>query len=406
DPGLDRYQASGHASAEEIGMIPVSYNVRSLAARRSTTVAAVFGVALVVFVFASVLMLSNGITQAMRVTGSPSNPIILRKGSKAELQSGIEEGSVGILRASPEAASGPQGTLGAAEVVVLITAPKAGTNGVTNVAVRGVSPESFLVHEGVKMVEGRNFTPGSDEVIIGKGIASRLVGADLGRELALKHNRSVKIVGFLSTGGSSFDSEIWGDRNTIQAIFGRQGTVSSVTLRLKEPSAFEALKTRIGSDPRLGLDVKRELAYYEEQSQGLSIFIKALGLVIAIFFSVGAMIGAMITMYAQVAQRGREIGVLRALGFRRRKVLASFLLEATLLSLVGGALGAVGALAMSFVTFSTLSLQSFSEVVFRFVPTPSILVSALVFASAMGLLGGLFPAIRAARLAPVEAMRE
>ena len=387
-------------------MIPISYNWRSLTARRSTTLAAAFGIALVVFVFASVLMLSNGIEETMRATGAPRNAIILRKGSQAEMQSGIEEAAVSVLRAAPEAAAAAQGTMSTAEVVVLITATKAGTSGVTNVVVRGVSPESFQVHERVKIVEGRNFSPGTDEVIVGRGISTRLVNAGIGQEISLQRNRSVKIVGLFSADGSSFESEIWGDLNTVRAIFNRHGSVSSVTLRMKDPNAFETLKTRIASDPRLGLDVKRESAYYEEQSQGLSIFIRALGLVIAVFFSVGAMIGAMITMYAQIAQRGREIGTLRALGFRRRKILASFLLESILLALAGGAIGILGALGMSFVRFSTISFQSFSEVVFRFSPTLGILAAALAFASVMGLLGGLFPAIRAARVSPVQAMRE
>lgn len=416
-------------------MIPVAYNIRSLAARRSTTMAAAIGIALVVFVFASVLMLSNGVKATMQATGSPSNAIIMRKGSQAEMQSGIEEASVGILRSSPEVAPAGQGTLSTAEVVVLITAAKAGTGGdkagtggdkagtggdkagtggektgtsggVTNAVVRGVMPESFALRDKLKIVEGRNFTPGSDEVIVGKGIASRLKGVEIGRELSLKRNRPVKVVGIFSADGSSFESEIWGDLNTVRAIFNRQGSVSSVTLRLKDPSAFEALRMRIASDPRLGLEAKREPTYYEEQSQGLSLFISVLGLVIAVFFSAGAMIGAMITMYGQVAQRSHEIGTLRALGFRRRNILFSFLLVAILLSLAGGGLGILGALGMSFVRFSMISFQSFSELVFRFTPTPMILVVSLLFASVMGLLGGFFPAVRASRVSPVAAMRD
>ncbi len=387
-------------------MIPIAYNIRSLAARRSTTIAAALGIALVVFVFAAVLMLANGIEQTMRATGAPSNAIILRKGSQAEMQSGIEEAAVAVLRASPEAAPAASGTMSTAEVVVVITAPKAGTRGVTNAVVRGVTSESFMLRDKLRIVQGRNFAPGSDEVIVGQGIATRLSGVEIGRELSLKRNRPVKVVGMFSADNSSFESEIWGDLNTIRAIFNRQGSVSSVTLRLKDPSSFEDLRKRIASDPRLGLEVKREPTYYDEQSQGLSIFIKSLGLVIAVFFSVGAMIGAMITMYAQVAQRSREIGTLRALGFRRRKVLFSFILEAILLSLVGGAIGVVGALAMSWVRFSTISFQSFSEVVFRFTPSPGILLASLLFASLMGLLGGFLPAIRAARVSPVAAMRD
>lgn len=381
-------------------MIPVAYNLRSLAARRSTTIAAALGIALVVFVFASVLMLANGLEASMRATGSPANAIILRKGSQAEMQSAIDEGAMAVLRASPEAA------MSTAEVVVLITAPVVGRTGVTNAAVRGVAPESFQLRGRIRIIEGRDFMPGSDEVIVGKGIARRLDGVKVGGELSLKRNRPVRVVGIFSADGSSFESEIWGDLRAIQGILNRQGSVSSVTLRLPEPNAFEALRLRVAGDPRLGLEVKREPTYYDEQSQNLSLFIKSLGLVIAVFFSLGAMIGAMITMYAQVAQRIREIGTLRALGFRSGTVLASFLLEAVLLSLVGGALGVLGALAMSFVRFSTLSFQSFSEVVFGFTPTPGILVASLVFASLMGLLGGFFPAIRASRVSPAAAMRD
>jgi putative ABC transport system permease protein len=387
-------------------MIPVAYNVRSLAARRSTTLAAALGIALVVFVFASVLMLANGIEETMRQTGSNANAIIMRKGSQAEMQSGIDEATAAILRSSPEAAATPQGTMSTAEVVILITAPRAGTAGVTNAAVRGVLPESFELRNVVKIVEGRTFTPGTDEVIVGKGIATRLAGVEVGREISLKRNRPVKVVGVFSADKSSFESEIWGDLKTIQSLFNRQGSVSSVTLRLKDPAQFDELRTRIANDPRLGLEAKREPTYYDEQSQGLSLFIKTLGLVIAVFFSIGAMIGAMITMYAQVAQRSREIGTLRALGFRRRNVLVSFLLEGILLSLVGGLLGIVAALGMSFVRFSTISFQSFSEVVFSFTPKPMILIASLAFASVMGLLGGFFPAIRASRVSPVAAMRD
>jgi putative ABC transport system permease protein len=351
-------------------------------------------------------MLSEGVAKTLAGTGSERNAIIIRKGSQAEMQSGIEESAVGLLRASPEAAPAAQGTLSTAELVVLITAPRSNGSGVANVVVRGVSAGSFPLREGVKVIEGRTFTPGTDEVIIGRAMSKRIAGAELGKELQLKRNRPVRVVGVFEASGSSFESEVWGDLDSMRTIFNRQGTVSSVTLRLKDASGFEALRTRIASDPRLGLEAKRESTYYEEQSQGLSLFLTALGMIIAVFFSFGAMIGAMITMYAQVAQRGREIGTLRALGFRRRKILLSFLLEAVLLSVLGGSLGILGALGMSFVEVSTVNFATFSEVVFRFTPSVSILVTAFVFASLMGLLGGFFPAIRAARVSPVQAMRQ
>jgi putative ABC transport system permease protein len=387
-------------------MIPISYNVRSLLARRSTTLASALGIALVVFVFASVLMLSHGIEETLRSSGSDKNAIVLRKGSQAEMLSSIEDQTVSILRASPEAQPEGSGTLSTAETVVLISAyKKDNPTAAANVVVRGVLPTSIQLRENVRIIDGRPFTPGTNEVIVGRGLVGRMQNLGMNQEYSLKANRPVKVVGVFEAGRSSFESEIWGDLDTVRSIFGRTGSVSSVTLRLREPSSFETMKARVESDPRLGLEVKREVTYYEEQSQGLSLFIRALGIMIAVFFSVGAMIGAMITMYAQVAQRGKEIGTLRALGFRRRTVLGSFLIESILLSLGGGALGVAGALCMGFVSFSTVSFSTFSEVVFGFRPTPQILMSALAFASTMGLLGGLFPAVRAAKVNPVQAMR-
>lgn len=386
-------------------MIPITYNVRSLLARRSTTLAAALGIGLVVFVFAAVLMLSQGLDRMMKGSGSENNAIVLRKGSLNETTSAIPESAVSLLRAAPEAATQAQGTLSTAETAVIITANKSDGSGVSNVIVRGVTPESFTVHEHIRITEGRMPKPGTDEVIVGVGIAKRIANLSLNGEMQLKPNRTVKVVGLFEANGNSFESEVWGDHDAIRAIFNRQGTASSVTLRLRDPAQFEALKTRIAADPRLGLDVKREMTYYEDQSEGLAMFINTVGMLIAVFFSLGAMIGAMITMYAQVAQRGKEIGTLRALGFRRRSILLSFVIESVLLSLMGGALGILGALGMQSVQFSTLSFASFSEVVFTFTATPGILMGSLLFAAFMGLVGGLLPATRAARVSPIQAMR-
>ncbi len=387
-------------------MIPVSYNIRSLAARRSSTVAAGVGVGLVVFIFAAVLMLSNGIGDTLKSAGLEKNAIVLRKGSQAEMQSGIEEEKVNVLRSATEVATGPNGQpLVSPEVVVIVTLPRASDEGVANVGVRGLTEAGLALRDGVRITRGRPARPGTDEVVIGRALVGRLKGLELDKPLELKRNRLVSVVGVMEAGGSSIESEIWGDLDTIRAIFAREGQVSSILVRLKEAAGLSAIATRMDADPRLGLEIKRETQYYEEQSQNLSVFINALGMIIAVFFSLGAMIGAMITMYAQIAARTREIGTLRALGFRRGRVLLSFLLESVLLSLAGGLIGCLGALGMGFVRFTTINFQTFTEVVFKFTPTPGIMVSSLVFATVMGLFGGIFPAVRASRVSPVQAMR-
>lgn len=387
-------------------MIPLTYSVRSLMARRSTTLAATLGIGLVVFVFAAMLMLSAGVEHTLRSSGSDLNAIVLRTGSQAETTSAFAETSVPIVRAAPEVAPAPSGTVSTAELVLLITARKADSPvGVTNVVVRGTRPESAVVHEGVRVTRGRPIVPGTNEVIVGRGLLGRFAGLEVGGEFALRPDRVVKVVGAFEAGGSSFESEIWADLDVLRGMFNRAGTVSSVTLRLRERGLFDALKTRIEADPRLGLEVKREVTYYADLSQDLAVFIRAVGVLIATFFSTGAVIGAMITMYALVSQRSRELATLRALGFRRRTVLASTLVESLVLSLAGAVVGISGALGMTFVSFSTTSWATFSELVFGFHATPAVLATAAGFAAVMGVLGGILPAVRAARVSPVEAMR-
>ena len=230
-------------------------------------------------------------------------------------------------------------------------------------------------------------------------------GLELGQSFDLKKNRPVQVVGIFDDGGSAHESEVWVDREVLRSSFGREGSVSSVRVRLEAPSGFEAFRANVEQDKRLGLMAQRETAYYEKQSEGTSLFISVLGSLVAFFFSLGAMIGAMNTMYASIANRQREIGTMRALGFSRTSILFSFLIEAVLLSVAGGALGAVLSLAMGSVRFSMINFASFSEVVFRFEPTPRILGVSLVVSMGMGVLGGFLPAIRAARTSPLAAMR-
>lgn len=388
-------------------MIPISYNVRSLAVRRTTTIATALGIALVVFVLASSLMLGSGIEKTMGLSGRPDHAFVLRKGSDAELSSSIENRLVSLIMAAPGVAKDDSGApLGTGEVTVVITLDKLGTdNQVSNVQVRGATEASLSLRQEVRIVDGRPARPGTDEVIVGKGIRGRFKGVELQSAFELKKNRPVTVVGVFEAGGSSFESEIWADIDTVRTSFGREGLVSSVTVKLESRHQFDAFAAAVGTDKQLGLEAMRESVYYEKQSEDTRQFVTYLGVVIAVLFSAGAMIGAMITMYAAVSQRRREVGTLRALGFSRTSILMSFVIEAVLLALAGGVLGALAATAMSFVKFSMMNFATFSEVVFSFHPTPSILVTSLVFGGAMGLLGGILPAIRAARTSPIEAMR-
>jgi putative ABC transport system permease protein len=385
-------------------MIPIEYNLRSLAARRTTTAATALGLALVVFIFASVMMLSNGIRKTLGRTASPDVAVVLRKGAASELESVIEEPNIALVlndKALPPPASGPRGV---AEIVVVILLDKIGTQGLSNVTIRGVGEQAADFRRTIKIVAGRAPRPGADEVMVGKAIRGRFRGLDLEQSFEMKKNRPVEVVGVFEDGGSSYESEVWADVETVRTTFHREGAVSSIRARI-EPSKLDGFKASVEANRQLSLQVLREADFYEKQSEGTSLFIQAMGITIAVFFSIGAMLGAMITMHAAVASRQREIGTLRALGFSRALVLLSFLLESVLLALAGGLLGAAGALAMGLVRFSIINFASWSEIVFTFEPTPGILLRAMVFASVMGLLGGLFPAVRAARVSPVEAMR-
>jgi putative ABC transport system permease protein len=387
-------------------MIPVIYNVRSLAVRKATTIASAVGIGLVVFVLASALMLSNGLQKTLGTTGDPKNAIVIRKGSDAELSSGIEDAQVGLIMSAPGVVKDNQGQpLGVKEIVAVIALDKEGATGISNVQVRGVPDNVMAFRPNVKLVSGRPHQPGTDEAIIGKRLVGRFKGLDLGGSFELKKNRPLKVVGVFEDAGSSFESEVWAGVDTVRTSFGREGVVSSVRVRLESETKFDAFEAAIEQDKQLGLEAQRERAYYETQSEGSSAFISILGIVITVFFSIGAIIGAMITMYATVANRQREIGTLRALGFSRSKVLFSFLLEALMLSLLGGGVGILASLGMGVVKFSMINFASWSEIIFTFDPTPGILLFSLGVGGIMGLLGGLAPAIRAARISPIEAMR-
>jgi len=390
-----------------MAFIPISYNIRSLRVRRVTTAVTAFGIALVVWVLAVALMLAAGIERAMQLSGSRDNAIILRQAANAEISSNIDSAKVGQILATAGVKRAPNGTpVGVGEVVIVIIAEKLGSNGrVTNVQLRGVPDNVQSLRSNLRIIQGRAARPGTNEVILGKQIAGRYEGMSLGSTFELKKNRPVQVVGVFEAGSSSYESEVWADIDVVRAAFGRQALVSSITVKLDSAAHYEAFAQQINSDKQLRLDVMRESEYFEAQSEGTTLFLSVLGIAIAFFVSLGAIIGAMITMYAAVANRKREIGTLRALGFSRSVVLISFVIESCILALAGGLVGIVGALGMSFVKFSVLNFATWSEIVFTFHPTIGILLTSLIVGGLMGLVGGFLPALRAARTPPLSAMR-
>lgn len=383
--------------------IPFSYSIRNLRTRRLTTVLTTSGMALVVFVFAAVLMLAEGLQKTLVATGSYDNVVVIRKAAEAEVQSGVERLQASIVETQPEIAIGTNGQqLLAKELVVLITLAKRGTNKPSNVVIRGISESSMTLRPQVKLVKGRMPKPGSSEIIAGQSIAKRFKGGGIGETLRFGM-RDWTVVGIFDAGNTGYASEIWGDVDQLMQAF-RRPVYSSVILKLHDSSEFEKFKERIESDPRLTLEALRETRYYEKQSEMMAKFLRILGITLTIIFSLGAIIGAMITMYAAVANRTAEIGTMRALGFERRSILAAFLMESLFLGFIGGAVGLLFASFLQFFTVSTLNFQTFSELAFTFSLTFDIVFKAMTFSLIMGFVGGVFPAIRASRMNIVEAL--
>jgi ABC-type antimicrobial peptide transport system permease subunit len=384
--------------------IPLSYIVRNLWTRKLTTALTAGGMALVVFVFATVLMLEEGLRNTLVQTGSWDNAVMIRRSSGTEVQSVIDREQAAVIASAPEIAYGADGEpMVSKEVVVLINLEKRDSAKPSNIVIRGVGAKGLALRPQVKLVAGRMFRPGSAEIVAGRAIAERFSGAGLHETLRFG-GREWTVVGLFDAGGSGFDSEIWGDADQMMQAF-RRNAYSVTVAKLVAADRFPAFRAQLEADPRLTVEAKRETLFYAEQSETLANFIRILGMTLSVIFSFGAIIGAMITMYAAVANRTAEIGTLRALGFRRRSILAAFLVESLFLSLLGGAMGLALASSMQLVTVSTMNWQSFSEIAFRFSLTPRIVVQSLAFASIMGLLGGVLPAARAARLKIVDALR-
>ena len=384
--------------------IPFSYTAKNLLARRLTTMLTAGGMALVVFVFATVLMLQEGLRKTLVETGSPDNVVVTRRSSGTEVQSGVDRTQAGVVESQPEIALGADAQpMLSKETVVLITLPKRGADSPANVVIRGIGGKGNALRPQVRIVQGRMFKPGSAEIVAGSSIADRFEGANLGDHLRFAM-RDWTVVGVFDAGKTGFDSEIWGDADQLMQSF-RRPVYSSIILQLNDMSRFDSLKARLEGDPRLTVEAKRESVFYAEQSEVLANFIGYLGLTLSVIFSIGATIGAMITMYASVANRTAEIGTLRALGFRSRSILTVFLAESLLLGLVGGAIGLFFASFMQLLTISTMNWQSFAELAFSFTLNPAIVAKSLAFALFMGLIGGFLPAMRAARLNIVDALR-
>jgi putative ABC transport system permease protein len=388
--------------------VPIVYNLRSLGVRRWTTAVTALGLALVVFVFTTVLMLATGVRETLRATGSADNAKIIRKGSQNEVQSGVLPEHLRLLSAAPEAQVGRDGKpLASPELMVLIFAQRQGAASEeegTNLNVRGVGPMAFELHPP-RALEGRMVTPGTSEIVVGKKLASRFKGMYLGGQVHFAR-RDWTVVGVMDQGGSAFDSEVWGDIEQFEDAFARRPSFSSITMRLKDSASLATLKARVEGDPMLSsLEVEPEIDYWAAQSEATAMFVRVVGIFVVFIFSFGAVLGAMITMYAQVAARTREIGTLRAIGFRRRAVLVSFVAESVILGFLAGVVGCAAASLWQLTSFTTMNFQTFSEMSFRFHMSKNVVGSSLVFAIIMGFAGGLLPAMRAARMPIVRATR-
>jgi len=384
--------------------IPIVYTWKNLWARRITTVLTATGMALVVFVFATMLMLSQGLEQTLVDTGSPGNVMVIRRGSETEVQSSIARAQAAIVETLPEIANDIYGKrLLSKETVVLMVLNKRGSDNPGNVTIRGLSASGLALRPQVQLINGRMFRSGSSEIMVGRKVAEGFNGVGIGETLRFGLS-DWAVVGIFDAGNTGFSSEIWGDADQLMQAFRRQ-SYSSVIFTLADPLAFDRVKERIENDPRLPLESKRETEFYAEQSELMGNFLSILGLTLSVIFSIGATIGAMITMHASVASRTREIGTLRALGFNKPSILAAFMLESLLLGLIGGIVGLALASTMQFLTISTMNWQTFAELAFTFTLTGDIVVRSIMFALVMGFVGGFLPSVRAARMNIIDALR-
>lgn len=386
--------------------IPLIYNLRSLRARWTSTIVAVLGIAGTVGVFIAMLSLARGFEATLVASGSASNAIVRRAGATSEMDSMIGLDQVRVIEDAPGVARAGVGALVSSEVVVVAAFPLKSTGTDANVQVRGVSPKALAVRDSMKVVAGRFFEPGLTELVVGRNVASSYGGFELGKTVRFGGG-AWTVVGVFDAGASAFDSELWCDANVLNQVFQRpQNLFQSVTVRLASPDALGRFKDALTADPRVTVQVEREIDYYAKQSQQLTTLITVLGTIVALVMGIGAVFSALNTMCSAVAERSREIATMRALGFSGRSVVMSFVVEALCIAAVGGVLGCAVVLPLNGFTTGTINRQTFSHLAFAFRVTPILLAAGLVFALLMGLVGGVPPAIRAARQRIAVALRE
>jgi len=385
--------------------IPVIYNVRSVKARWTSAVVAVLGIAGTVGIFVAMLSLAHGFKATLVSSGTADNALVLRAGSGSEMNGAVTLDQVKVLEDAPGVARGANGPLITPEVVVIAPFPLRSTGTDANVQVRGVSAKALEVRQKLKIVQGRFFQPGLTELVVGRNATRSYSGLSLGESVKLGGGMW-RVVGIFDSGGSAFDSEVWCDARVLNQIYHRPDNIfQSVTVHLTSADALKQFKDSVTTDPRLTVDVSREVDYYDKQSKVLTTLIVVLGSIVAFIMGIGAIFGALNTMYSAVAERAREIGTMRALGFGAGSVVVSFVIEALLISFLGGLLGCLAVLPLNGLTTGTMNWQTFSHLAFAFRVTPPLLITGIIFALLMGILGGIFPAIRAARRPVAEALR-
>jgi len=389
-----------------LGSVPISYNFRSIRARWTSTIVAVLGIAGTVGVFVAMLSLANGFKATLVASGSPGNALILRAGSPTEMMGGVTLDSVRVVQDAPGVARDSSGPLVTQEVVGVMPFPLITTGTDANVQVRGVSSNVLRIRTFAKIAEGRMFQPGLSEIVVGRNASRTYSGLTLGNSVQFGGGHW-QVVGIFDAGGSAFDSEIWCDAKLLNEILKRPDNIfQSVTVHLASPQTFQQFKDAIVSDPRMNVDVTREIDYYAKQSTTMTRLITVLGGLVAAIMAIGAVFGALNTMYSAIAERGREIATMRALGFSSSNVILSFLFEALSISFVGGILGCLAVLPLNGLETNTMNFQTFANVAFAFKITFDLLLVGIVFALVMGVLGGILPAIRAATRPVAVALRE
>jgi putative ABC transport system permease protein len=386
--------------------IPIVYNVRSLGARWTSTVVAVLGIAGTVGVFVAMLSLARGFEATLVASGSARNAIVRRAGATSEMDSSVMLEQVRVVEDAPGVERGDGGPLVSPEVVVIASFPLRGRGVDGNAQVRGVSPKALTVRPTVKIVAGRAFQPGLSELLVGSNVAASYEGLELGKTVRFGGG-TWTVVGVFDSGGSAYDSELWCDYSVLRQVYQRPlNMFQSATVRLTSPDALTSFKDALTSDPRVTVQIDREIDYYAKQSRQLTTLITVLGSIIAIVMGIGAVFGALNTMYSAVSERTREIATLRALGFGSGSVVVSFVVESLCIAFVGGLLGCVVVLPLNGLTTGTINWQTFSHLAFAFRVTPGLLAMGLAFALLMGLIGGVPPAVRAARAQIASALRE